>query len=154
MAKKNAFGFDQNACNLCGDCCTGCNYGAKNTTLMNYLPDARAHGAQIFTGAEVRHLEKTATGWNVHLQPMGGGDALVIAAELVVLGAGTLGSTEILLRSQAKGLALSPKLGTRFSGNGDVLAFGYNANLNGLCCANQLTNGSPLSPDGFTPRLS
>jgi putative transposase len=24
----------------------------------------------------------------------------------------------------------------------------------GLCCANQLTNGSPLSPDGFTPRLS
>jgi transposase len=23
-----------------------------------------------------------------------------------------------------------------------------------LCCANQLTNGSPLSPDGFTPRLS
>jgi choline dehydrogenase-like flavoprotein len=128
---KNAFGFDQNACNNCGDCCTGCNYGAKNTTLMNYLPDARAHGAQIFTGAEVRHLEKTAKGWNVHMQPMGGGAARVIAAELVVLGAGTMGSTEILLRSRAKGLALSKALGTRFSGNGDVLAFGYNANLNG-----------------------
>jgi hypothetical protein len=24
----------------------------------------------------------------------------------------------------------------------------------GLCCANQLTDGSPLSPDGFIPRLS
>ncbi len=26
--------------------------------------------------------------------------------------------------------------------------------LTRLCCANQLTNGSPLSPDGFIPRLS
>jgi choline dehydrogenase-like flavoprotein len=127
----NAFGFDQKACTLCGDCCTGCNYGAKNTTLMNYLPDARAHGAQIFTGAEVRHLEKTAQGWAIHLRPMGGGAARVITAKLVVLGAGTLGSTEILLRSQAKGLPLSAQVGQRFSGNGDVLAFGYNANLNG-----------------------
>ncbi|MFT7510748.1 MAG: 3-oxoadipate CoA-transferase alpha subunit [Sulfitobacter sp.] len=25
---------------------------------------------------------------------------------------------------------------------------------NGLCCVIQLTNGSPLSPDGFIPRLS
>lgn len=132
---RNAFGFAQSACNLCGDCCTGCNYGAKNTTLMNYLPDARAHGAQIFTGAEVRYLEKTATGWRVHLRPMLGGNDRVIAADLVILGAGTMGSTEILLRSKAKGLALSKALGTRFSGNGDVLAFGYNANLGGNCAA-------------------
>ncbi|MGB3280449.1 MAG: alpha/beta fold hydrolase, partial [Pseudorhodobacter sp.] len=102
-----------------------------NTTLMNYLPDARAHGAEIFTGAEVRHLTKTAKGWAIHLRPMGGGEAQVITAELVVLGAGALGSTEILLRSQANGLDLSQKLGQRFSGNGDVLAFGYNANLGG-----------------------
>lgn len=131
----NDFGFEQTACNLCGDCCTGCNYGAKNTTLMNYLPDARAHGAQIFTGAEVRHLEKNASGWAVHLRPIDGGDMQVIHADLVVLGAGTLGSTEILLRSNAKGLPLSNQLGQRFSGNGDVLAFGYNANLDGNCDA-------------------
>src|ERR1700722_4609737 len=41
----NAAGVRQNACNLCGDCCSGCNYGAKNTVLMNYLPNAYAHGA-------------------------------------------------------------------------------------------------------------
>ena len=40
--------------------------------------------------------------------------------------AGTLGSTEILLRSKSKGLATSDHVGRRFTGNGDVLGFGYN----------------------------
>src|SRR6185369_933230 len=51
---------------------------------------------------------------------------LFIAAETVVLAAGTLGSTEILLRSRSAQLPLSPRLGQRFTGNGDVLAFAYN----------------------------
>ena len=44
-------GVPQPKCTLCGGCNTGCNYGAKNTVLMNYLPDAHAHGADIFTQA-------------------------------------------------------------------------------------------------------
>ena len=32
----------------CGDCVSGCNNKAKNTTLMNYLPDAWNHGAEIY----------------------------------------------------------------------------------------------------------
>ena len=43
------------------------------------------------------------------------------------LGAGTLDSTEILLRSRALGIALSDRLGERFSANGDIIAFGYGA---------------------------
>ncbi len=39
-AGPNAAGIHQDACNGCGDCVTGCNSGAKNTLLMNYLPDA------------------------------------------------------------------------------------------------------------------
>ena len=50
-----------------------------------------------------------------------------VTADVVVLGAGALGSTEILLRSKAHGLPLSDRLGQRFSGNGDVLALGYNS---------------------------
>lgn len=48
-----------------------------------------------------------------------------ITANVVVLAAGALGSTEILQRSHAAGLGVSRTLGTRFSGNGDSLSFGY-----------------------------
>ena len=41
--------FDQPACNGCGNCVSGCNTGAKNTLNMNYLPDAKVHGATFFT---------------------------------------------------------------------------------------------------------
>ena len=51
--KINKFGVPQPACTNCGDCVSGCNVGAKNTTLMNYLPDAANHGADIFTQVKV-----------------------------------------------------------------------------------------------------
>jgi choline dehydrogenase-like flavoprotein len=50
----------------------------------------------------------------------------VQAREFVFLGAGSLGTTEILLRSREYGLPLSHQVGLNMSGNGDILAFGYN----------------------------
>ena len=47
--EETKYRFDQPACNGCGNCTTGCNTGAKNTLNMNYLPDAKVHGAKIFT---------------------------------------------------------------------------------------------------------
>ena len=46
----------------------------------------------------------------------------------MVLGAGAIGTSEILLRSRSHGLSMSPLVGTRLSGNGDLLAFAYNCN--------------------------
>lgn len=128
--QTNPFGVAQPKCTLCGDCCSGCNVGAKNTTLMNYLPDARNHGAEIYTQCKVSHLTREGDGWRVHFMAGGGAagtapEARSVTADIVMLGAGALGSTEILLRSRDKGLPLSDTLGERFSGNGDVLAFGY-----------------------------
>jgi cholesterol oxidase len=136
----NQVGVEQRACVLCGDCVSGCNHGAKNTTLMNYLPDAVNHGAEIFTGVAVRHVERRDGRWLVFFRPLEvgresfGGPDLLVSADVVVLGAGSLGSTEILLRSRAQGLALSDRLGERFTGNGDVLAVGYNLDvtINGI----------------------
>jgi len=128
----NAAGVAQKACINCGDCVAGCNHWAKNTTLMNYVPDAWRHGAEIFTQCSVRWIEKRDDGkWLVHFQVLGTGrkrfDApeLFVTADVVVVSAGTLGSTEILLRSKQNGLALSDQVGKHFSGNGDVLGFAY-----------------------------
>jgi len=128
----NAAGIQQNACVLCGDCCLGCNYGAKNTVLMNYLPDAHAHGAQVFTEVAVRSVQRGQGTWRVVFDVLGAGrgrygtaPSQFITADVVVLAAGTLGSTEILLRSRDQGLEMSERLGYGFSGNGDVLAFAY-----------------------------
>jgi cholesterol oxidase len=136
----NHVGVEQRACVLCGDCVGGCNYRAKNTLLMNYLPDARSHGAEIFTCAAVRTVEREGEEWVVAYQSLQTGreafDAppQFVRASVVILAAGALGSTEILLRSGQQGLTLSDRVGSRFSGNGDVLAFAYNAEheVNGI----------------------
>ncbi len=150
-AGRNHVGVEQHACKLCGDCVTGCNYHAKNTVLMNYLPDAVNHGAEIFTNVSVRYIERQAARWIVHYQLVEEGrehfnaPPMFLSADVLILSAGTLGSTEILLRSRARGLSLSDKLGHGFTGNGDVLAFGYNNDeeINGV-------GWGHLSPTGRT----
>lgn len=128
----NHVGVKQTPCVNCGDCFSGCNHSAKNTVHMNYLPDAFNHGADIFTEARVQYVEYQGGQWRVHFKALGSGrsffdaDDPFVSADIVILAAGTLGTTEILLRSGQKGLTHSRRLGTRFTGNGDVLAFAYN----------------------------
>ena len=129
--QKNAANVIQPGCTLCGDCCSGCNVGAKNTVQMTYLPDAINHGAEIFTMAKVHHIRREDEKWRIYYHQVGKDEAFdapsqSITSNIVVLAAGALGSTEILLRSKEYGLKLSNRLGQKFTGNGDVLAFGYN----------------------------
>lgn len=126
----NRQGWRQRACIDCGDCLTGCNVGAKNTLAMNYLPLARRAGAEIYTQTEIHHLEKCGDYYRLHamVHPE---DALSskeacpiqITSRVVVLAAGSIGSTEILLRSASDSLSLSCQLGSRWTGNGDALGF-------------------------------
>lgn len=128
-AGANAAGVIQQACKFCGDCCSGCNVGAKTTTQLTYLPDAASHGAEIFTECTAQSLRKSNDGrWEVVLAEQNGGRGSV-SAGIVVLAAGTLGSVEILLRSRSEGLPLPERLGERFSANGDALAVGYNNDM-------------------------
>ncbi|MEE8307191.1 MAG: GMC family oxidoreductase [Gammaproteobacteria bacterium] len=130
----NAANMPQPACTQCGDCLTGCNVGAKTSVALTYLPLARHYGAEIFTGARVSHVAREDGGWRISYSPTeakpGDRDKLLsVTAATVVLAAGTLGSTEILLRSREHGLALSKRLGEGFSANGDIIAFGYGADI-------------------------
>ncbi len=126
----NAAGVEQPACTACGDCCGGCNVGAKTTVRNTYLAAANAAGAAIFTQTDVRLVSKESDGrWRVTFAALGDGHAgheYFVLAGIVVLAGGTLGSTEILMRSRAAGLALSDTLGARVTSNGDVIALAYN----------------------------
>lgn len=143
-----AGGFAQAACTRCGDCCGGCNVGAKITVAATYLADAVAHGAAIFSHAAVRHVSRSGDGrWSVTVTPTGGNaddGETMLTSDLVVIAAGTLGSNEILLRSRERGLAVSDRLGSGFSANGDIIAFGYGARLH----VNAVGIGHPAKLDG------
>ncbi|MEO1206305.1 MAG: GMC family oxidoreductase N-terminal domain-containing protein [Pseudomonadota bacterium] len=137
--QTNAAGIEQPACTLCGDCCGGCNVGAKNTVALTYLPDAVNHGAELFTHAKVRQVSRAASGdWVVEIlrldTPKGEPEQVLhLSAKTVILAAGTLGTSEILLRSAQNGLPVSSRLGERFSANGDIIAFGYGAKADVNC---------------------
>ena len=56
---RNPFGVHQRPCNLCGDCMTGCNYGAKSTLIMNYLPRRQAtRRGDVHRASQVRSVER------------------------------------------------------------------------------------------------
>ena len=126
----NHVGVEQKPCIDCGDCFPGCNVGAKNNLIMNYLPWAKQQGAEIYTQIDVRHVEKRAGGGYTifyrHNDAKGHGEVRQIRAANVILSAGAIGSTEILLRSAGHGLATSRKLGHVFNGNGDFIGLSYN----------------------------
>ncbi|ROQ40069.1 cholesterol oxidase [Frondihabitans sp. PhB188] len=143
----NAHGVVQPQCTLCGNCMTGCNVGAKGTLWTNYLPAAVRAGARLVTRVEVDTVAPSPHAgrrWVVRgrrYEQRGRRATVVpfeVSCDLVVLGAGAIGTTGILLRSTQ--LDLSPALGDRFSGNGDALAVAYNSTdrRTGLGAADQL----------------
>ncbi len=148
----NHVGVTQLPCVGCGDCVTGCNYKAKNTVIMNYLPDAKKHSAEIFVLARVGYVEKADGGWRVcgdGVDEKGNEAAFTVTCKVVILAAGALGSTEVLLRSQEKGLPLSKQVGNHFSTNGDMIGFAYNTDyiVNGIGLGARAPNpNSPIGP--------
>ncbi len=125
-------------CRLCGECDIGCNYGSKNTLDYNYLSEAKRLGAQINTLCEVRGFEprESGGGYAVHYvrhdpeRPETDTSEIpvqTITADRLVLAAGALGSTFLLLKNRGAFPGLSERLGTRFCGNGDLVTFAVRA---------------------------
>ncbi|MFJ5955586.1 GMC oxidoreductase [Paenarthrobacter sp. NPDC092416] len=117
-------------CTLSGECDIGCNAGAKNTLDHNYISAAAAKGADVRTFHDVRGIRPLDGGgyevrYVVH-DPRNPGALLTerfIHCRRLLLGAGTFGTNFLLLRNRGSLPALSDALGTRFSGNGDLLTF-------------------------------
>jgi len=148
-------------CTLCGECDLGCNSGAKNTLDHNYLSAAKKAGADLRTFHDVRGIRPLGSPGNgssgngssgyevryvVH-DPEHPDEPLherIIRCRNLVIGAGTFGSNFLLLRNRASLPGLSETLGTRFSGNGDLLTFIMGAKMHdgGKVPATRVLSGS------------
>ena len=125
---QNSHGQPQGTCVHCGHCVIGCPVGAKNTLDLNYLAEAERNGAQIRPLSMVSYIDRGPddAGWLVHYEDISGGKRRPsrILGNIVVLAAGSIGSTEILLRSRDGHRTLPdlPRaLGRGWSPNGDFL---------------------------------
>jgi len=139
---KNRYGALQTSCTYCGECDVGCNYQSKNTLDLNYLYQAETkYGAEILTEHFVDSIvpldqngrdDRSASGehgYRVYYRDLREGqEKLSAVAKRVVVSAGSLGSTELLLRCRDQKVhgtlpRIGSALGKHFSGNGDFLAF-------------------------------
>ncbi|HZW35007.1 MAG TPA: GMC family oxidoreductase [Isosphaeraceae bacterium] len=124
--QPNAQGVDQGTCYLCGLCDIGCQVDARNTLDLNYIPWAEKHGAQVRPLHLVTNIEPMAGGYRVSYDVLKGGRRIPGSqtARIVIVSAGSLGSTTLLLRcrDETRSLpGLSPHLGKNWSSNGDFL---------------------------------
>jgi cholesterol oxidase len=132
----NLHGCARRTCTLCGECIIGCNSGAKNTLDLNYLSRAQRAGAEIRHLCEVRRFRRLAGGgprFEVtyvrhdarHVEPHDTAalEEHVVTCDRLVVAAGTMGSSYLMLRNREAVGVRSKELGGRFSGNGDLLAY-------------------------------
>jgi cholesterol oxidase len=122
----NAEGREQGTCVHLGNCDIGCDVNARNTLDLNYLARAETCGADVRPLHIVRSIAPDAAGYRVDFDRIENGALLADSARarIVVVAAGSIGSTELLLRSRDLHRSLpnlSPCLGRRWSSNGDFL---------------------------------
>jgi choline dehydrogenase-like flavoprotein len=119
---------DDELCTNCNWMMSGCKFDAKRSLLLNYLPAALAHGAEIRPLHEVQEISRLDDGgyrvsWNrVHdVDYRVVLESGTIDAKIVVVAAGAPATPVILQRSE-KNLGRMPHgVGRYFSGNGERL---------------------------------
>jgi cholesterol oxidase len=139
VQEPNRYGALQTSCTYCGECDIGCNVQAKNSVDHNYLHVARQrYRTMVRTQSVVERIVPLDAaqaddpaaggehGFRVYFRDIRVGEQHNVTAQRVVVSAGTLGTTELLLRCRDVHRSLpriSARLGQRFSGNGDFLSF-------------------------------
>ena len=128
-------GVPQRGCTNTARCDIGCPRHAKNTIDLTYLARAEREGAHVRPQSEVRRLDPPRSAgepWRVSFRGLGDADDGTAEAPVLVLCAGTLGTTRLLLHNRRRLPLLSPALGSHFSGNGDALGAAFNPSGPGL----------------------
>jgi len=146
-------------------CHTGCIFGAKNTLNTNYLASAERMGVRVRPNRQVERVRRSdpnASGYryvvtadlmdNVGPNPSRApnGQSEEIECKVLIMSAGAMGNSPILMRSRESLPSLSDRLGMHLGSNGDhVAAIEYDPkkirNLLGLPGYGQFYKGKPIT---------
>lgn len=126
MPFVNEQGQRQGTCIHLGNCDLGCDVHAKNSLDLTYIPAAEQRGAEVRPLHVVRSIIPDGAGYRVAFDHIRGGRLIrgEERAARVVVAAGSLGSTELLLRCRDEHRTLprlSRRLGAGWSANANVL---------------------------------
>jgi len=115
-------------------CHTGCVFGAKNSLITNYLWAAENAAVQIRPNVQVELIAQSSARpyrYVVHADILDNGgphpsrapkSSVQFECKVLVLAAGAMGTTPLLLRSKTLLPALSPQVGHNLGVNGDHVA--------------------------------
>jgi cholesterol oxidase len=122
----NAQGQQQGTCVHLGECDIGCPVRARNTLDLNYIAIAEQQGAIVKPLHVVRRITPVTDGYALSYQEIVNGTLQpgTTTGRIVIVAAGSLGSTQLLLHCRADATALpalSARLGHNWSSNGDFL---------------------------------
>ncbi|MCK8682526.1 FAD-dependent oxidoreductase [Pseudomonas umsongensis] len=134
--EPNLHNAPRSTCRHCGECDIGCNYGSKNSLDFNYLSAAKRLGTDCRTLCEVRSISPIdhsdpSRGYEVSYvrhtplaqMPSSHLPLDVMTCDRLILCAGTLGTSYLLLKNHHRFPRISHLLGSGYSTNGDLLAF-------------------------------
>jgi cholesterol oxidase len=128
-------GAPQEGCQNLARCDIGCPVHAKNTIDITYVARAEALGAEVFPLHAAQRIDppdRNGGRWRVGFERLGERGSGAVEAPMLVLAAGAIGSPRLLLANRRRLPALSPALGTCFSGNGDALGIAFDAQAEGV----------------------
>jgi cholesterol oxidase len=128
-------GVFQQGCQNLGRCDLGCPVVAKNTVDITYIARAEAHKAEVYPLHQAQRIDppdRAGGRWRVGFRDLQYRVSGTVEAPLLVLAAGTIGSSRLLLENRGRLRRLSRALGSRFSGNGDALALALDPRAPGV----------------------
>ena len=106
--------------NDCIACLGGCHRDSKQSSLITYLRRAEAAGLRVSDNTEVQRIEPSGSHTVIHTLRLG--QPLTIKAKRLILCAGALGTTRLLLNSGLR--RQYPALGECFASHPQFMSFG------------------------------
>jgi choline dehydrogenase-like flavoprotein len=140
-------------CIGCGYCNFACPYGHKLSALESYVKAVGDHGGYVIPGCHAERLERHGDAVTAVRASLAGGRVLRVNARAVVVAAGAIGSSVLLMKS-----GFRRNVGTRFSFNSATPVLAAFEEPQHSWAADQMTayvDGGPfLLESSFDPPMS